>query len=310
MNVRKITCLQPEDHTPTSLGNSNHDERPNGDHRLIVLEGYKGIGSFHYRTGFLTGITRKWTNPKSMIEGCETEGWLTVNIAATSSNNAFLYSNSPPPTSSVTVLLGNMEMKAYLDANTEFYSLAVHQSLLFGEPANWNIDPAVLSANMTYAIAHHHKLTYLRLLNHCLYSTTNIAEFSEATTNLAIMILSAISKNQPTARKDNRLRCVKRAVEVITTHDSGTIALAELADACHCSLRTLDYAFVTHLGITPKQFLERYRLNKFRHSLISSHKYVGETAYGMGYKHLGNLAKSYNDLFGELPSVTLGTITD
>ena len=74
------------------------------------------------------------------------------------------------------------------------------------------------------------------------------------------------------------------------------------------SQRKLQYSFKKILGITPQNYLYKYRLNKVRAELLKSCctlVTVTEVALYWHFWHLGRFSKDYQHLFGELPSATL-----
>lgn len=72
------------------------------------------------------------------------------------------------------------------------------------------------------------------------------------------------------------------------------------------SKRTLEYAFDEQIGVSPKQFINSIRLNAVRkqHRSGTVHKVV-DAANAWGFWHMGQFARDYRKLFGELPSATL-----
>jgi len=299
-----IVSKNPEDHAPDAARGINDVIRPLGDHRFIVLEPAEQIGTTELRYGTLIRVSRKTTIPQGIVEGVELSGWITLSVLTMSSNRIQLSSNSTSSKSELVILNGKSEMRAYFDANTDYFKLSIHESLLLPDVALGIIDPRFLSVNASYVIAEHQRFAFAKMLSRLLYTRYSDLEFETLTTDLAIMMLAVLSKSRAPTPINNRRRCVKKATELISSNSVDKITLVDLARNCHCSLRTLDYAFTSILGVTPSHYLEMYRLNNLRQSLLQGDKKVGEAAFDLGYKHLGNLAKSYTDLFGELPSIT------
>lgn len=83
----------------------------------------------------------------------------------------------------------------------------------------------------------------------------------------------------------------------------------DLASTAGVSKRSLFHAFKSEYGIGPNKFSEVVRLNGLRASLYRSQKAettVTKLAGDHGFAELGRMAGKYRDLFGELPSETLG----
>jgi transcriptional regulator GlxA family with amidase domain len=81
-------------------------------------------------------------------------------------------------------------------------------------------------------------------------------------------------------------------------------------------VRTLERAFKEHFGIGPKAYLIRRRLSGARDALVRDDgpTAIVDVANEWGFWHMGQFAKDYRALFGELyralfgelPSETLG----
>jgi AraC-like DNA-binding protein len=86
------------------------------------------------------------------------------------------------------------------------------------------------------------------------------------------------------------------------------ITVPELTAASGMSQRSLELAFQESLGITPRQYLHRHRLNGVYSELLVSDPgstMVTKIAEQWGFTELGRFAGYYKHLFGESPSVTL-----
>ena len=82
-----------------------------------------------------------------------------------------------------------------------------------------------------------------------------------------------------------------------------------MCEASGASWRTLDYAFKERYGISPKAYLQTRQLNAVRRDLRASGPggdTVRNVAARWGFWHMGQFARDYRKLFGELPSQTLG----
>jgi AraC family ethanolamine operon transcriptional activator len=74
------------------------------------------------------------------------------------------------------------------------------------------------------------------------------------------------------------------------------------------SERKLQYLFMWKYGISPMAYLKRVRLNKVRrllHQVSARRLKISDAANAAGFWHMGQFAKDYHHLFGELPSQTL-----
>jgi transcriptional regulator GlxA family with amidase domain len=74
------------------------------------------------------------------------------------------------------------------------------------------------------------------------------------------------------------------------------------------SERVLHYAFKERFGISPKRYLQAFRLDSVRAELRSADPSVAkisDVANRWGFWHMGQFAADYRRQFGELPSETL-----
>lgn len=91
-------------------------------------------------------------------------------------------------------------------------------------------------------------------------------------------------------------------------HDEQAASVADLVRLVPASRSTLYRSFESVLGMSPYEYMQRLRLIRFRRGLLDAEAAPGavtQQAAQIGAFHLGNLAKSYREMFGELPSETL-----
>lgn len=102
-------------------------------------------------------------------------------------------------------------------------------------------------------------------------------------------------------------RHVKRAEEWIEAHAGDMLSVADLAAYLGITTRTVQAAFKRHRGCTPRQMMERHRLERVRFALLHAGpgSTVASIALENGVIHLGRFATSYRTRFGEYPSDTL-----
>lgn len=100
----------------------------------------------------------------------------------------------------------------------------------------------------------------------------------------------------------------RRAMERCEADGLRISSPADLALAMGVSLRSLEMAFRTCMGIPPVRYLRRLRLNRAHDQLLRSDPgatSVTAVALDLGFTELGRFSGEYRRLFGELPSETL-----
>lgn len=110
-------------------------------------------------------------------------------------------------------------------------------------------------------------------------------------------------------RPSQRLRgiAINRALDVIESQIHTGLSVRELAQEAYLSRCTLEYAFRNQVGLSPKKFINMQRLVHVRRDLrrASEHEAIAQIANRWGIWHMGQFARDYRRLFGELPSETL-----
>ncbi|WP_405412399.1 AraC family transcriptional regulator [Streptomyces decoyicus] len=99
-------------------------------------------------------------------------------------------------------------------------------------------------------------------------------------------------------------RAVRAALAFIEANLTEHISLSDIAQAAHCSPRTISSTFRNGLGLSPLSYVRNLRLDRIREDILASTDPVGTIAYRWGVSHLGRFASTYRDRFAELPSDT------
>ena len=83
------------------------------------------------------------------------------------------------------------------------------------------------------------------------------------------------------------------------------ISILQICQEIGVSERNLRYAFKDQTGLSPKKYLQSYKLNQVRRILKSGNfEKIVNVSHQFGYWHTGQFAADYKKLFGELPSDT------
>ena len=88
---------------------------------------------------------------------------------------------------------------------------------------------------------------------------------------------------------------------------AGVVTVGQLCLALGVPIRTLDDAFRTGVGLSPKRVILGVRLNKVRQELSQPDETTTVTAAAtrQQFFHFGHFSSRYRWLFGEPPSQTL-----
>jgi transcriptional regulator GlxA family with amidase domain len=94
---------------------------------------------------------------------------------------------------------------------------------------------------------------------------------------------------------------------MMAAHGHENLSIGSICQETRTSWRTLDRAFKEAFGLGPKRYYLNLRLNRVRAQLISDGdcSSISDAANEFGFWHLGEFAREYTNLFGELPSDTV-----
>ncbi|MFG2653333.1 AraC family transcriptional regulator [Streptomyces sp. NPDC048436] len=108
-----------------------------------------------------------------------------------------------------------------------------------------------------------------------------------------------------------RPAAVKRVMDAVRERPAEPYDAARLAEIAQVSLRTLQEAFRTNIGMSPMAYVNEVRLKRVREELrvaTPGTVTVTEVALLWGFAHLGRFAQRYRARFGESPSQTLRAV--
>lgn len=104
-----------------------------------------------------------------------------------------------------------------------------------------------------------------------------------------------------------RAKSVTRAIELMEDRLGDDVSIGQLCVDSGASWRTLSRGFQERFGIGPKAYFNRRRLSRVKSDLAegSASCSVADAANKWGFWHMGQFARDYRAMFGELPSKTL-----
>lgn len=104
-----------------------------------------------------------------------------------------------------------------------------------------------------------------------------------------------------------RQKGLRQAIEFMEEHCYRSPGIPEVCVSVGLSWRSLDRAFKECFGIGPKRYLLNLRLTRARRALkrAEGRTKVVDVANEWGFWHMGDFAREYRRMFGELPARTL-----
>ena len=100
---------------------------------------------------------------------------------------------------------------------------------------------------------------------------------------------------------------LKRSIEILDDSDRVPITVARLCVEAATSLSTLKRVFLAEFGMSPKCYIRARYLSAVRDALANSPPgtRIVDVANRWGFWHMGQFARDFRTMFGELPSSTL-----
>ncbi len=130
--------------------------------------------------------------------------------------------------------------------------------------------------------------------------------------DLAELLVEALIESVP-LRIERELTVLRssglsKAMDLVRDHQNHPLTVEDICREAGVKARTLQYAFQEEYGLSPKQWLKFRSLNEVRKELRDSDpdkSKVSDIANKWGIWHMGQFARDYRSIFGELPSDTL-----
>jgi len=127
---------------------------------------------------------------------------------------------------------------------------------------------------------------------------------------LPVRFLTALAESRLESRDlplKIRQKGLRLAIDFIEANCQYNPSIPDICAATDLSSRSLDRAFKESLGMGPKRYLLNLRLTQVRRQLKSAppRTKVVDIANGWGFWHMGDFAREYRKMFGELPAESL-----
>jgi AraC-like DNA-binding protein len=146
------------------------------------------------------------------------------------------------------------------------------------------------------------------LLNHgCLLNFIAVMNAQETLMCLLcdLLELKNLTPNLPIIAQSRQLAIIGRALNYIHKSSTLNMTIPEVAKVSFCCVRSLEYSFKAILGMTPKQYLIKRRLQSIHLSLKEENGNTIATLVKMhGIVNQGRFAQDYFKFFNEYPSDT------
>lgn len=141
------------------------------------------------------------------------------------------------------------------------------------------------------------------------FGSGDLAEHSEfINEELGSRILEELSRDSLSLvpiEPANRVRILKKAMEILNDKHQLPISVANLCARVGTSSSSLNRIFLTEFGVSPKKYIRARTLSAVRDELASgsTEKTIVNIANAWGFWHMGQFAHDFRMMFGESPSI-------
>ncbi|MFT5211231.1 MAG: AraC family ethanolamine operon transcriptional activator [Flavobacterium sp.] len=241
----------------------------------------------------------------TLTEGHYKKNWLNISTYSDNTKSILVDKLQLKTPQTLSVGVGNQTLRSVTSSGATVYSIGVHRSLLESDLRCSLLELNFPNSGRYIKISNYLRYNIINRIKLLLSSEMNREEFHMEAIDLVVTILSTTSLKPEFKSNTSRVRLVHRSMDNISTTDPRLLSPSKIAQLSYASVRTLEYPFRELLGITPKQYIDCYRINLLRERLIASpHIPIIQIGLEIGLPHLGNLSKNYKALYGETPSVT------
>lgn len=291
--VDKTTTYQPEEHIDPHLNGS-----------LKLLGRGRPIGTIKSRETNHAFVRRREHFTTILEEGNARAEWLSFTIR---DGNESIFTQDTRVTSLATLAInaGATEIRNITPSNSLEFSFGISIRAFNREPRFGLLGVEIPRHPRLLQIRESLRARLVTKLELLVNVDLEDQEFNMELNDLAITLISTTSLNREYESASNRSRIVSRACEAIRMQDPRNLNPGLIADCAYTSVRTLEYAFREVLDMTPKQYIDFYRINLLRERLIAAPEIpILQLGDEVGLPHLGNLSRNYRNLYDETPSAT------
>jgi AraC-like DNA-binding protein len=273
--------------------------------RVKILSNNKPIGKNSFRKTDKAYIQNKTNNAMTLTEGHYRKNWLNISTYPDCTTSILVDKLQLKEPQTLSLGVGDQKLRNITSAGATVYSIGVHRSLLESDLRCSLLEIQFPRDGCSIKISNFLRNNIISRIKLLLSSDMNMKEFHMETIDLVATILSSTSLQPNYISNTSRVRLVHRSMDNVSCTDPRLLSPSKIAQLSYASVRTLEYAFKDVLGITPKQYIDFYRINLLREKLIASPNIpIMQIGLGVGLPHLGNLSKNYKALYGENPSAT------
>jgi AraC family ethanolamine operon transcriptional activator len=263
------------------------------------------IGTVKSRGTSSAFVRRRETFTKTLEEGTAKGDWITFTFQAGSNGHLFLQDIRITNLATMAISAGPGVVRSITPPGSVEYSFGLDVRSLNREPRLALLGIKLPTTSKLLKIRESLRAKVVAKLELLVDVDLDDEEFNMELNDLAITLVSTTQLNDEYESVSNRTRIVARATDAVVNQDPRDLTPTLIAECSFTSVRTLEYAFKEVLQMTPKQYIDFYRINLLRERLIAAPQIpILQLGDEVGLPHLGNLSRNYRNLYDETPSAT------
>lgn len=180
---------------------------------------------------------------------------------------------------------------------------------LLADTLGLNVPDSLRTSTKPEVFGERNRLSVIHLKSDLLTGDCTAPMTAEVEEDIIANLLLAVNPDEnceDMSSTRTRSRAVSMATDLMQAYLGENIPISRICHETGASWRTLDRAFSEKFGFGPKRYYLRLRLNRVRSDLIrnTDQNSISDIANSWGFWHLGQTAKDFYNMFGELPSDT------
>jgi len=136
---------------------------------------------------------------------------------------------------------------------------------------------------------------------HRLMSENSVLAIRAWLVNLLILVLRAHHDYQISAQRRNPSVAIRKAVAWMESNSHHPIHIEKVAQVANMSVSYFYKRFLIETGLSPAQYLTRYRVEQAKRSLIITHASITDIAYQSGFSSSQYFATVFKKFTGKTP---------
>lgn len=275
------------------------------EHSQLSIGKFKGELVQHIHGAVIMSCHRM--NQTILQRGIGLKGYTTFLIPG-NMDQEFIWRNRILKGNVIGILKSEMEHDCLLKPNFFGTPVSIQNTYLSDISEKLGFPYLILSIKEKESIeipAESARMLHRMIINCCMSSDLNSQTVIIEVLKVLFHAISLSDSRKYEFREQSSTKVFNKAQEVIENNLQNPLSVLDLSLKVGVSERNLRYIFQHQSGISPKRYIQNFKLNLVR-KMIQDRKNekIIVLARDQGFWHSGQFALDYKRLFGELPSQT------